>query len=108
MNPQPADLESAALPIELHPFDRDQTGLFLSRLFMQRVSTKPWTVLHQLQTLGSTSLLDYTVIPLTGLRALKPHILTHDKPQPKKAKLPAEHRQQAAKIRLTETTSGSL
>ena len=74
---------------------------------MQRVPTKSWTILHQLQTLSPTSLLDYTVIPLTGLRALKPNILSHDKPQPKKAKLPAEHRQQAAKIHLTETTSGS-
>ena len=79
MNPQPANLESAALPIELHPFDQDHRGLFLSRLFMQRVSTKPRAVLHQLETLSSSSLFDYAVIPLPGLRALKPNILSHDK-----------------------------
>ena len=79
MNPQPANLESAALPIELHPFDPDHEGLFLSRLFMQRVSTKSRTILHQFQPLSSSSLFDYAVIPLPGLRALKPNILSHDK-----------------------------
>lgn len=57
----------------------DHVVLFLARLFMERVLPKFRTILHQLQPLRPASLLDHSVVPLSGLRAFKPHILTHDK-----------------------------
>ena len=53
--------------------------LLLSRFFMERMLSKFRAILHQLQPLRPASLLDHSVVPLSGLRAFKPHILTHDK-----------------------------
>ena len=67
----------------------NRIGLFLAGLFMERMLSKFWAILHQLKPLRPASLLDHAVVPLSGLRALKPHILTHDtKPSHKKPKRP--------------------
>lgn len=80
----------------------DDLALLLTRFFMKRMFPQFWAIFHQLQTLRAASLLDHSVVPLSGLRAFKPHILTHDKkpsyqilkttrePTRLKAKLPAD------------------
>ena len=53
--------------------------LLLTRLFMERMLPEFRAILHQLKSLRPASFLDHSVVPLPGLRAFKPHILTHDK-----------------------------
>ncbi len=86
----------------------DHVTLFLARLFMERVLPKFRTILHQLQPLRPASLLDHSVVPLPGLRAFKPHILTHDKtflPEPRE--LPSNQRGQKSKAACQQPSAGS-
>ena len=109
MNPQPLDLESSALPIELHPYsvansgqvcsqrtpvpsgrislkstlvslrNRCQPALFLPRFLVDRVTPKLRTVLLQLQPFCTTSLFLHAVIPHACFGAFKPDVLSHPK-----------------------------
>jgi len=51
--------------------------LFLSGLFVQSVTTKLRTILHQLQTLSTTRLFDHTVVTSPRLGTLEPDIFPH-------------------------------
>lgn len=44
---------------------------------MQGVPTQLWTILHQLQPLGSARLFDHSIVAKTSLRTLKPNIFPH-------------------------------
>ena len=95
-NPQPVDLESTALPIELHPYScrpclylaavhlepairslpaSPAASLLLSRFLVDRVLPQLRAVLFQFQPLGAASLFRGAVIPLTRFTAFQPDIL---------------------------------
>ena len=81
MNPQPPDLESGALPIELHPFvcflvhPVVRAGeLLLARFLVNRVFSQFWAVLFKFQPLGTPSFLYYAIIAKTGFCTFKPNV----------------------------------
>lgn len=91
-NLQPADLESAALPIELRSFtltritDKSRTDrggkatrsmLLLTGLFVLGVLPQLLVVLAQLKTLGPTCFLGSAVIAISRLRAFQPDVFAH-------------------------------
>ena len=87
-NHQPPDLESGALPIELHPYPGFQrtdsiagriSRLLLTRFFVNRVLTESRAILLQFQPLGTTSFFRCPIVSVTSLGTFEPDILTgHD------------------------------